>query len=194
MAESTDADPAELIDMAQCALDEAAGLAAETTGSASVASLLGPFIDSLQAGPDSATGVKSGWHELDRMISGFRPGQLVTVGGRPGMGKSVVLLNIATHAAVYQREPVPVLVCSLEMSSDECMERMVSAASGVGLTNIRDRILTDRDWDLIAKARDKLSRRRDPGDQRQPGHDHPGHPCRAPRDAPGEDAGPDGGH
>lgn len=141
-------------DAAHEALDQATGLAV-TSGAIPVPVLLGPFLEALEAGPDTTQGVLSGWKELDRLIPGFRPGEVVIVGGRPGMGKSVVMLNIATHLGVRQR--VPVLVCSLEMSRDECMERIVSSVTGVELGRIRDRVLSEYDWDLVAKMHSQLN-------------------------------------
>jgi replicative DNA helicase len=147
-------DREEIADAAHEALDRATGLAV-TTGAVSVPALLGPALDKLEAGPDTSMGLLTGWREVDRAIPGFRPGELIVVGGRPGMGKSIVLLNVATQVGIHMQQPV--LVCSLEMSRDECMERMISSVAGVALTAIRDRLLSDHDWDRISKVHARLN-------------------------------------
>ena len=153
-AQPGDLDRAGLADRAHEILDQATGLAVTTEGM-SVAELLGPALDTLQAGPDTTKGILTGWHELDRVIPGFRGGEVVIIGGRPGMGKSVVLINVATQVGVYQQRPV--LFRSLEMSRGECMDRILSSVAGVELTAIRDRTVNDHDWDRIAKVHDRLS-------------------------------------
>jgi replicative DNA helicase len=144
----------EIADAAHEALDRATGLSV-TTRAVPVPALLGPALERLEAGPDTTTGILTGWREVDRVIPGFRPGELIVVGGRPSMGKSIVLLNVAVQVGVHMQRPV--LVCSLEMSRDECMERMISSVAGVALTAIRDRLLSDHDWDRIQKVHARLN-------------------------------------
>jgi replicative DNA helicase len=122
---------------------------------ATAADLIGPLIEALEAGPSAACGIPSGWGELDRIIPGFRPGEVTVIGGRPSMGKSVVLLNIAAYAAIRLRENV--LAVTLEMSAGDYMERLLAAEAGIELGHIRERALTDDDWDRIAKARIALA-------------------------------------
>lgn len=155
IAESRTLNREEMIEAANAALDEATANAPQQAGARSVASLLPAFLAKLEAGPDTTRGVMSGWRELDALIPGFRPGELIVVGGRPGMGKSIVLLNIAAHAGIECR--LPVLLCSLEMSHDECLERIVSSAAQVPLTAIRDGGLSDDDWVRVSKAHGELA-------------------------------------
>lgn len=145
---------AELVDAAYKILDGAAGTVAPG-GARSVADLVGPVLDSLQKGPDQVRAVTSGWSALDDLVPGFRPGEMITVGGRPGMGKSVVMLNIAVRIGVTFSRPV--LVCTLEMSAAECIERILAYEATVDLRKIRARLLDDRDWDRIAGAYPRLT-------------------------------------
>ena len=71
------------------------------------------------------------------------------------MGKSTVMLNVAAHAAL--RLGVPVLVASLEMSEQECTERILAAESGVALHSIRSADLDDADWGRIAGAYERIA-------------------------------------
>lgn len=149
LAASPDITRTELIDRAYQALDEASGVA-EVTGSVTAADLIVPMLDSLEAGPDEAMGIPTGWRDLDEVIPGFRPGEVTIIGARPSTGKSVILLNIGAYAALCLGKQI--LAVTLEMSRSEYMERLLSAEAGVDLTRIRERQLDDADWAKIRKA------------------------------------------
>src|SRR5579871_3458002 len=68
-------------------------------------------------------GVPSGFTDLDRLTSGFKAGELVVVAGRPGMGKTSFLLNVALHIAMDHK--VPIAMFSLEMSKEQLVERLL---------------------------------------------------------------------
>lgn len=142
------------IEAAYRALDEATGCDSAPR-SRSVADLMAPAIERIEKGPASTRGVATGWADLDALLLGLQPGEMVTVGARPAMGKSTVMLNVAAHAAL--RHGVPVLVASLEMSEQECTERILAAEGGVALHSIRAADLDNSDWDRIAKAYERIS-------------------------------------
>jgi replicative DNA helicase len=151
---SGSADLAERVDAVYRIIDEASGTVA-VSSARSVADLITPVIDALQKGPEQIRAVRSGWGALDELVPGFRGGEMITVGGRPGMGKSVVMLNIAVRIGVtYSR---PVLVCTMEMSAEECIERILSFQATVDLRKIRARLLDDRDWDRVAAVHPRLT-------------------------------------
>jgi replicative DNA helicase len=149
IAQQPDMTREERIDAAYAALDRASGLT-QVAPPMTAADLIDPLLESLAAGPDTTKGVLSGWRDLDEVIPGFRPGEITIVGARPGMGKSVVLLNVAANAAIKQRQTV--LAVTLEMSREEYMERLLASQAGVDLRKLRDRTLDAADWDRIAKA------------------------------------------
>lgn len=149
IAQQPDMAREERIDAAYAALDQASGLT-QVAPPMTAADLINPLLESLAAGPDTTKGVLSGWRNLDEVIPGFRPGEITIVGARPGMGKSVVLLNVAANAAIRQRQTV--LAVTLEMSRDEYMERLLASHARVDLRKLRDRTLDADDWDRIAKA------------------------------------------
>lgn len=144
----------ERAELAQKALDDAAGSAVKARAR-SAAELIGPLIERMESGAVAEQGVRSGWTDLDAHIPGFRPGELVVVGARPGMGKSLVMLQMAVRAALDDH--LPALVCSLEMSWEDCMQRVLAAEASVSLSAIRDGNLTDHDWDRIAKAHGRIA-------------------------------------
>ena len=120
---------------------------------ADLADLLPGALDAIEAGQGTASGLASGWEALDRLTGGLRAG-LTVVAARPSVGKSVVLLNVAVHVALGGTR---VLVVSLEQNRQQCLERIISAEARVDLSRIRDRALTDPDWDKVAPAVYKLA-------------------------------------
>jgi len=146
--------PRERLDLISEELDKLSDTGPRTE-TATAADLIGPLMETLEAGPSTVPGITTPWAEFNRLVPGFRPGEVTVIGGRPGMGKSVVLLNAAAHAAI--RLGRQVLAVTLEMSREEYMERLLAAEAGVELTHIRRREISDYDWDRIAKARSILA-------------------------------------
>lgn len=95
----------------------------------------------------------SPWPSLDEVIGGFRPGAMYVIGARPGVGKSVVGMQIAMALA---KEGV-VAFSSLEMTRFELTGRMVSATTGIYQGHIKNGTMTDLDWEVFAQHRDAMS-------------------------------------
>ena len=74
-------------------------------------------------------GLMSGFTELDRITNGFKPGELIVIGGRPAMGKSSFLISLASYMTGLFRSRVAIL--SLEQSPDYIVERLISITSGI---------------------------------------------------------------
>lgn len=123
-----------------------------------VANLIGGVYDEIkrlyEVGGDM-TGVTSGFMDLDKVTNGLQPGSLVIVAGRPAMGKSSLALNMAQHAASAGKS---VVFFSLEMSSTQLMQRVLSFESGVPSTKIQSGKLNDTDWQNLASVGDRLSK------------------------------------
>lgn len=149
--EPDDADQA--VDHANKTLDEATRVAG-TTDAKPVAELITPFIEHLED-TSSALGVTTGLTDLDAVLSRLRPGQLITVGARQGIGKSVLMVTLAHH--VGMRLGQPVLVSTLEMSATEYMARLVALDAQVNLKSLLDKNLTEADWARIADSYKRLS-------------------------------------
>jgi replicative DNA helicase len=97
----------------------------------------------------------TGLYDLDDVLSGgLYPGQLVVVGARPGVGKSVMGLGWAVHAAKSGRG---VLFASLEMSKSDCMCRLVASEGQVELTNLIKHTLSPDDWRRATKVSEEAS-------------------------------------
>ncbi len=100
-------------------------------------------------------GLRTGFFDLDDMIGGLRPGQLIILAARPSVGKSALALNIASSVA---SEGNGVLFVSLEMSRSELGNRLVSAYGQVdGASLQRPWFLTDEAWGKIGDACNRVS-------------------------------------
>lgn len=100
-------------------------------------------------------GVSTGFPSIDAMLLGLRPGQMVVVGARPGVGKTSFALNLAVNAAA---DGASVALFSLEMSKIEIAQRLLSSQSGVPLQDIRSARIRDNQWPELLQATDDLSR------------------------------------
>lgn len=102
-------------------------------------------------------GTPSGFPELDTLLSGFHPSDLVILAARPSVGKTSFALDIARNAAV--RHNVPVGIFSLEMSAEQIIDRMISAESYVNSWKIRtNAVHAQEDFDRIRDAIESLSK------------------------------------
>jgi replicative DNA helicase len=104
---------------------------------------------------DQITGIASGFTDLDHLTCGFQPSDLVIIAGRPSMGKTAFVLNIAEHVGIEAR--VPVAIFSLEMSREQLVMRMLSSVSGVDGNRLRRGFMSKEDWPLLARAAGKLT-------------------------------------
>lgn len=112
-------------------------------------------IDALYHSGDSITGLATGLSDLDEMTSGLQPSDLVIVAGRPSMGKTTLVMNMAEHAAIKGDKPV--LVFSMEMPSDSLAMRMMSSLGRIDQHRIRTGKLDEDDWPRVTSAVHMLS-------------------------------------
>ena len=94
------------------------------------------------------TGVPTGFTKLDELTSGFQPGELIIVAGRPSMGKTAFCLNVARNAAVDAK--VPVGFFSLEMSNQQLALRLLCAEARVDAHGVRTGHLADNQWQKLS--------------------------------------------
>src|ERR687891_389403 len=102
------------------------------------------------------TGVPSGFRDLDRITSGFQPGNLIIVAARPSMGKSALALCVAANLAV--RAMTPVALFTLEMSKSEVTQRLMCSEAKVESQRLRTGKLAAEDWPRLTAACDKLAK------------------------------------
>jgi replicative DNA helicase len=104
---------------------------------------------------EAITGIPTGYADLDEILSGMQPSNLIVVGARPSMGKTSWALGAATHVAVHAGRPV--LIFSLEMSQLEVSQRILSAEARVDSTKVRTGRLSQGDWTQISHAVGRLA-------------------------------------
>lgn len=104
-------------------------------------------IEALKDKKDGLTGVASGFTDLDRMTSGWQKSDLVIIAARPAMGKTAFVLSCARNAAVDFNKPV--VVFSLEMSSVQLVNRLISGETNIEQEKIRKGNLEEWEWQQI---------------------------------------------
>jgi replicative DNA helicase len=113
------------------------------------------MIEQLYDKKEAITGVPSGFADLDEQTTGFQPGDLIIIGGRPSMGKTALGLNIAQHVALELREPVAIF--SLEMSKEQLALRMLCAEAMVDSNSVRKGFIRKEDWHKLTSAAGRLA-------------------------------------
>ncbi|MDX1765621.1 MAG: replicative DNA helicase [Candidatus Saccharimonadales bacterium] len=112
-------------------------------------------LDELHKDKSKLRGVSTGYRELDNILAGFQPSDLIVLAARPAMGKSTLAINIAHNVAVKEKKTV--LVFSLEMSKEQLVDRMLASEAGVDAWNIRTGNLSDADFEKLGHAMGTLS-------------------------------------
>lgn len=112
-------------------------------------------IEHAAEGGDEAGGVLSGFSDLDEQLGGLRPGQLIILAARPGMGKTALALNIAQNVSFASSRP-GVAVFSLEMTRHELVGRMLSSHSQVDARHLREGDLTEQEWERLSAASEDI--------------------------------------
>ena len=101
------------------------------------------------------TGVQSGFTHLDRITSGWQKSDLIVLAARPGMGKTAFVLSLARNAAIGFNRPVAIF--SLEMSSVQLVQRMISSETGIPSEKLRKGTLDNVEWQKLSGMTGKLS-------------------------------------
>lgn len=102
------------------------------------------------------TGIPTGFIDLDRVLSGFQPADLIILAARPSMGKTSLALSIAHQIASHQGLPVGIF--SLEMSKEQLVQRLLCAEAMVDQYRLRTGLLREEDWERLTEAAGSLAR------------------------------------
>ena len=107
-------------------------------------------IDELAKRPDEIHGVPTGFIDLDKMLTGLQPSDLLIIAGRPGQGKTGFLLSIAKNAALTHKKHVAIF--SLEMSNEQVVQRLIAQETGIDSQRLRNGKLQENEWPLFTHA------------------------------------------
>ena len=101
-------------------------------------------------------GLTSGFYDLDSLTQGFQKSDLIILAGRPSMGKTAFVLNIAEN--IIKKYKVPILFLSLEMSKEQLIYRLLANETGIGQTRLKIGNLYKEDWHELKKSIQSYSR------------------------------------
>jgi replicative DNA helicase len=112
-------------------------------------------IEELYSNRGGLTGISTGLATLDKMTDGLHRAEMFVIAARPSMGKTALAMNIAEHVAIEQK--LPVAVFSLEMSASQLVQRLLCSRARVDLGNVRNGLLSERDFPALTAAASKLA-------------------------------------
>ncbi len=112
-------------------------------------------IERLQESKTGITGVPTGFADLDKMTTGLQKGDLCIVAGRPSMGKTSWILNVAQSVAIEHQ--IPVAIFSLEMSKEQLVQRFLCSEGRVDAQRLRRGELTPEEYQRLAAAAGHLN-------------------------------------
>jgi replicative DNA helicase len=98
----------------------------------------------------SITGISTGYAELDKLLSGLQPSELIILAARPSQGKTALALNLAENIAM--RAGLPVAIFSLEMSKESLLQRLVASVAQIDAHKFRTGHLSKQDWSRMTEA------------------------------------------
>jgi len=114
-------------------------------------------LEKLHESPGGTRGIPTGFRDLDNLLSGFQKSDLIILAARPSMGKTTLALDIARQIATEKN--IPIGIFSLEMSSQQLVDRMLGAESRVNAWNMRTgRLTADSEFSKIRDSLDRLSK------------------------------------
>ena len=113
--------------------------------------------DKLHKSKDGHRGVPSGFKNLDNLLSGFQKSDLIILAARPSVGKTTLALDIVRNVAC--RQNIPTAIFSLEMSSQQLVDRILASEARVDSWKLRTgKMSAQEDFDRIRDALDSLSK------------------------------------
>jgi replicative DNA helicase len=119
-----------------------------------VASVVSDVYDDVTQPTSSVVGISTGFVDLEKLLGGLRKSDFIVLAGRPGMGKTSLLLSILRYASVNLHKHAALF--SLEMDNENVVHRLLSQLSEIPLRRIRDRKLRDEDWDPFVQSNQTL--------------------------------------
>ena len=113
-------------------------------------------VGDLAARDQETYGVPTNFRDLDNLLGGLQPSDLLIIAGRPGQGKTSFMLSIAKNAARLANKHVAIF--SMEMSNEQLVQRLISQETGIDAQRLRLGKLHGDEWNLFAEAVESLGR------------------------------------
>lgn len=104
---------------------------------------------------DQTLGVPTGFADLDRLLGGLQPSDLIIIAARPSMGKTSLAVSIAMNAALKHNAVVAIF--TLEMAAEQLVQRMISGQTGIDSQRLRLGRIEDIEWEKFTHASGVLS-------------------------------------
>lgn len=143
----------EILDEAEKRVFDIAERGARGSGPEGVRSIVARAIDNIEKrfkDNTAMTGISTGFTDLDRITTGLQAGDLVVIAGRPSMGKTILGMNIAEHAAIRSQKSA--LVFSMEMPGESLVMRMLASLGRIDQNKLRTGKLVEDDWTRLTSA------------------------------------------
>jgi len=112
-------------------------------------------MEELSKRDEDLVGVPTGFIDIDRMLGGLQPSDLLIIAGRPGMGKTGFILSALKNAALTHKKHVAIF--SLEMSNEQLVQRIIAQETGIDSTRLRSGKLDPDEWLLFTQAIEVLA-------------------------------------
>ena len=112
-------------------------------------------IDALYERKGEITGLPTGFADFDKMTDGLHAAEMIVIAARPSMGKTALAMNIAEHVALQRKQAVAIF--SLEMSSQQLVQRLLCSHAKVNLGRVRDGFMAGRDFDNLTFSATKIA-------------------------------------
>lgn len=113
-------------------------------------------LDELSQSESGLPGLPTGFHDLDRRLTGLNKSDLILIAARPGMGKTAFALNVALYAAKHTNKDV--VLFQLEMSKDQLASRLLSQEAVIDSQKLKTGDLEPEDWTKMARAANVLAK------------------------------------
>ena len=107
---------------------------------------------------DETYGVPTNFRDLDNLLGGLQPSDLLIIAGRPGSGKTSFMLSLAKNAARVANKHIAIF--SMEMSNEQLVQRLISQETGIDAQRLRLGKLEGNEWNLFAEAVESLGKTR----------------------------------
>ncbi|MBN1538249.1 MAG: replicative DNA helicase [Anaerolineales bacterium] len=112
-------------------------------------------MDQLAGRDEEYHGVPTGFIDLDKLLMGLQASDFILIAGRPGTGKTAFMLSAAKNAAQMHKKHVAIF--SMEMSSEQLVQRLLAQETGIDSLRLRTAKLNEDEWSLLTQAIESLS-------------------------------------